>query len=287
MLADGRAGGIPARLRYGIEPMVVAIGRGLLAILVLQGLLGCAATDVPPPAADQNAPSASAAPSPVASVVPASPSPPSVRVDTENGASPAQSGPGAYRYSVQIPQLVGVAAHGEMLDTLIRSTLQRDLDTFLTAAQDAQSPTDLTCTSRPIRLTTRLAVLRVDCTSSQAGVARPTTVIHTFNCDLAGARILTLQDLFSAGSAYLEVLSEAARAKLPPQATPAGDRSIVDGTAPVADNFKAFLLDQGALVIVFPGFQVAPGAAAAPQVAVSYDDLQRYLAAGIANLLPG
>jgi hypothetical protein len=267
--------------------MVVAIGRGLLAVLVLPGLLACAATDVPPaPQTDHAAPSASAAPSPVASVVPASPSPPTVRVDTQSGASPSQSGPGAYRYSVQIPQLVGVATHEQTLDTLIRGAVQRDLDTFLMAAQDTQSPMDLTCTSRTIRITAKLAVLRVDCTSSQTGVARSTTVTHTFNCDLAGTRILTLQDLFSAGSAYLDVLSAAARARFPARATPAADRSIVDGTAPVADNFKAFLLDQAALVIVFPDFQVAPDSAAAPQVAVSYDDLQRYFATGIANLLP-
>jgi len=205
----------------------------------------------------------------------------------ESGASPAQSGPGAYRYSVEVPQLVGVAAHGQTLDGLIRGALQRDLDAFLTAAQDAQAPTDLTCMSRTIRVTTKLAVLRVDCTSIQTGVARPTTVTHTFNCDLVGTRILTLQDLFSAGSAYLEVLSEAARARFPAQATPAADRSIVDGTAPVPANFKAFLLDQSALLIVFPDFQVSPGSAAAPQVAVAYGDLQRYFAAGIADLLAG
>jgi hypothetical protein len=208
-----------------------------------------------------------------------------VRIDLESGASPSQSGPGAYRYSVQIPQLVGVATHGQTLDALIRGTLQRDLDTFLSAAQDAQSPTDLTCTSSTIRVTTKLAVLRVDCTSSQAAVARPTTVTHTFNCDLLGSRILRLQDLFSAGSGYLDVLSQSARAGFPAQATPAADQSILDGTAPVADNFKAFLLDQASLVVVFPDFQVAPSAAAAPQVAVPYDDLRRYFATGIANLL--
>jgi hypothetical protein len=271
-----------------MEPMMVAIGRGLLAVLVMQGLLACAATDAPPaPATDQTAPPPSPAPSPVASVVPVAPSPPTVRVDVESGASASQSGPGAYRYSVQVPQLVGVAAHGQTLDGLIRGTLQRDVDTFLTAAQDAQAPTDLTCTSRTIRVTTKLAVLRVDCTSSQARVARPTTVTRTFNCDLAGARILALQDLFGPGSAYLEVLAEAARARFPAQATPAADRSIIDGTAPVADNFKAFLLDQSALVIVFPDFQVSPASAAAPQVTVSYDDLKRYFAAGIADLLAG
>jgi hypothetical protein len=267
--------------------MVVAIGRILLAVLVLLGLPACAATDVQPPRAAQTAPPL---PSPVASLVavpPSPPTPPTVRVDTLSGASTAQTGPSAYRYSVQIPQLVGLAPHGQALDSLIRSAMQRDIDVFLSAAQDAQSPTDLTCASRTIRVTAKLAVLRVDCTSSQAGVARPSTVTHTFNCDLAGTRILRLQDLFAAGAAYLDVLATAARSQFPPQATPVADRTVADGTAPVADNFKAFLLDSAALVIVFPGYQVAPGAAAEPQVAISYDDLQRYLARGITNLLTG
>jgi hypothetical protein len=262
--------------------VVVAIGRILLAVVVLVGLASCAAADAP--AAGQTTP---AAPSPVASVVVSSPGPPTVRVDTLDGTSSAQSGVGAYRYRVEVPQLVGLEPHGQALDSLIRGTLQRDVDAFLLAAQDAQSPVDLACTSRTDRVTTKLAVLRVDCTSSQAGVARPTTVTHTFNCDLVGTRILTLQDLFSAGSAYLDVLSAAARSQFSAQATPAADRTVAQGTAPVAGNFKAFLLDPAALVIVFPDYQVAPGMAAAPQVSVSYDDLRRYFAPGIADLLAG
>jgi hypothetical protein len=267
--------------------MVVAIGRILLAVLVLLGLPACAATDVQAPRAATTAPPA---PSPVASLVavpPVPPSPPTVRVDTQSGASTAQTGPGAYRYSVQIPQLVGLEPHSQALDSLIHGAMQREIDAFLSAAQDAQAPTDLTCTSRTIRVTAKLAVLRVDCTSSQAGVARPSTVTHTFNCDLARTRILRLQDLFGAGAAYLEVLSMAARSQFPPQATPVADRTVADGTAPVADNFKAFLLDSTALVIVFPGYQVGPGTATEPQVAITYEDLQRYLAPGLTNLLTG
>lgn len=265
-----------------MAPMVVAVGRIVIALVAVSGLTACAADTTPGAAPEQTA---EAAPSPVASVVAVSPSPPTVRVETQASASPAQSGPGAFRYSVQIPQLVGLTLHGQAIDSLIRGAIQRDLDAFLAAAQDAQAPTDLTCISRTIRVTAKLAVLRVDCTSSQAGVARPTTVTHTFNCDLAGARILQLQDLFGAGSAYLDVLSTATRSQFPPQATPVAGRTLLDGTAPIADNFKAFLLDRASMVIVFPGFQRSPSTAAEPEVTISYDDLHRYLAPGIADLL--
>jgi len=261
----------------------MAIGRTLLVGLLLLSLAACADSDVPPPAVREATP----APSPVASVAAPLPSPPTVRVDRMTAASAAQAGPGAYRYDVQVPQLVGVEPHGQALDSEIRDTLQRDVNDFLAAAQSAQSPTDLTCASQAVRLTGKLAVLRVDCTSSQAGVARPVTVTHTFNCDLAGARILTLQDLFSAGSAYLDVLSGAARSQFPPHATPAAGRSVADATAPVAANFRAFLLGPTALVIVFPDFLTAPATAAPPEVSVSYDDLERYFAPRITDLLTG
>jgi hypothetical protein len=265
--------------------MVEAIGRGLLAVLALAVLSGCAATDVSAPGNQPSPTAASPTPSPIVSVAAVPPTPPAVRVDTLSEASQAQAGPGAYRYNVQVPQLVGLGPHGPALNGLLRGALQRDLDDFLANAQDAQSPTDLTCTSRTIRLTGKVAVLRVDCTSSEAGVARPTTVVHTFNCDLAGSRILTLQDLFSAGSAYLDVLSNASRSQFPVQATPAADRTVAEATAPVAANFKVFLLDQTGLDIVFPDFQVAPGTAATPLVTIPYGDLQRYFAPGIADLL--
>jgi len=269
---------------YVSGPMVVALGRMVLAVLAVAGLAACGTADLPPQVLDQPPPtSAGAAPSLVA----AQPSPPTIRVDVERGASAGQSGPGAYRYDVEVPQLVGVPLHGDALDAMIHGVLQRDLGAFLSAAQDAQAPTDLTCTSHTVRVTSKLAVLRVDCTSSQAGVARPTTVTHTFNCDLARARILTLQDVFGRGSTYLDVLTTAARSQFPTDATPTADQTVAQGTAPVADNFKAFLLDRTALVVVFAGFQVAPGSAAAPQVSISYEDLQRYLAPGISDLLTG
>jgi hypothetical protein len=261
-------------------------GRVLLLALALPWLLACETADVqaPSPSPDQ---SSTPEPSPVASLAAAAPSPPTMRLAVLNGATPIQNGPGAYRYTVQIPQLEGAVLHAQTIDALIYATLKRDLDDFLATAQTAPTLTELTCMGGAVRLTPKLAVLRVDCATSAAGASHPTVVMHTFNCDLLTARVLRLQDLFGAGSGYLEVLSNAAHMQFPAEATADADRSVADSTAPVVDNFRAFLLNRGALVVLFPGIRVAPGATAQPEVTVPYESLQRYFAAGIADLITG
>jgi hypothetical protein len=260
----------------------------LLVVTLFAALLtACAAADVQAPAADQPSTGPSAPPGPT--VTPgAAASPPTVRVDVLSGTSATEGGPGAYRYRVEVPQLDGLPARSQPVDTLIRSRMQKVVDDFLGLARDNQSGppiSELTCASRTVRATSRLAVLRVDCSSYQAGSAHPSTETPTFNCDLAAGRILTLQDLFRGGAAYLAVLSAAARTQLRASLPEADEQVLNAGTAPAVANFRAFLLNRGGLVVVFARYQVAPGAAGQPEISVSYDDLQRYVAPGITDLL--
>jgi hypothetical protein len=264
---------------------------GVLSGLLSLSLAGCGYVRVPPPVAG-----GSASPAPVASVpsVPSarpSPVPPGVRVEVETGASAAPTGQGAYRYRVEVPRLTGPPeARNQAVGAVIRGRLLRGLSDFVEAAKAAPAgpvPSDLTCTSRTVRVTSRLAVLRVDCAEYRAGDARPSTVTHAFNCDLTSGRVLVLQDLFGPGSAYLSVLSAAAQAQLRAKLGPTDQSTLAQGSAPVVENFRVFLLDGAALVIVFARYQVAPEAAGEPEVSVPYAELQRYFARGTATLLDG
>jgi hypothetical protein len=252
----------------------------LLALLAVALSSACEVTDLGPPVADQ-----SAAPAPAATQTAAAPTPspsagpPAIHVDTRTGSSQEPAGAGAYRYRVEEPQVVSAALRDEGVDATIRGTLQRDQDDFLDAARLAPAgptPSDLTCTSRTVRVTARLAVLRVDCNEYVVGAARPTMVTQTFNCDLAGDRVLKLQDLFGSGSAYLDVLAGDARAQV-------HDGQAAAATAPVVDNFKTFLLGRDGLVIVLTNAGTSP----APEVTVPYGDLKRYLASGMPALVAG
>ena len=73
---------------YVSGPMVVALGRMVLAVLAVAGLVACGTADLPPPVLDQPPPTS---PGAAPSLVAAQPSPPTVRVDVERGASASQS----------------------------------------------------------------------------------------------------------------------------------------------------------------------------------------------------
>jgi hypothetical protein len=254
-------------------------GRLLLVALASAAVCACEAPG-PVPAAGSPTPvgsdvTASAARSnPAAS--PSSPGPPAVTVATLVGSAPNDSGAGAYRYRVEYPRIQSPDGRAQGIDSVIQGILQRDVDDFVDAARSAPSgpvPSELDCRSRTVRLTARLVVARVDCSQYQAGAAHPSTVVHTFNCDLAGARVLALT-----------VISEAARAQL--SRLQAGDAgTLTEGTAPAVANFRDFLLGQDALVVVFARYQVAAGTAGEPEVSVPYEALSRYLAPGITDLV--
>jgi hypothetical protein len=213
-----------------------------------------------------------------------------VQVEVRSDASQTPTGPGAYRYHVEVPQLTGPAAPLLAIDATIRGALQRRLNDFLDAARAGPAgpaPSELTCTSRTLSVTPRLAVLRVDCSEFQAGAAHPNSATHAFNCDLTAGRVLRLQDLFGPGSAYLDVLSTAAQTQLRSKLGQTDDQALFQGTAPIVDNFKVFLLDRNALIIVFARYQVAAGTAGQPEVSVPLADLRRYLARGVPQLTDG
>jgi hypothetical protein len=282
--ADARPG---ARIGYRKVPMARQVrpaGRLLLAALSCAAVCACDAHG-PPRGTGRHAPAASDV---TASAARSNPGvgPPTVRVATLTGAGPNEAGAGAYRYRVEYPQLDGLDGRVQRIDRAIQGTLQRDVDDFVDTARAAPAgpgPSELDCRSRIVRLTARLAVARVDCSQHQAGATRTDAVIHTFNCDLGRSRVLALQDLFRVGSAYLSVISGAARAQLGPLR--AGDeRALAEGTAPAAANFQDFLLEQDALVIVFARYPAAPGTTDHPEVSVPYSALARYLAPGIPEL---
>lgn len=262
----------------------------ILILAAAVALAGCEATDVQPISPVTELPSAPL-PSPTASPSPAaarSPSPPTVRMDMLSGASAAKAGPGSYTYKVEVPQLEGLGAHATSIDNVIRASLQRVVDDFVAEARDASAgpaTSDLACLGKAVRLTPSLAVLRVDCSERMAGVDQVDTAAHSFNCDLSGGRVLTLQDLFSSGSGYLDVLSAAARTQLRNRLPAGDDRTLDDGTAPVVDNFRAFLLERQGMVVVLPGRYRPAGTTAALEVTVPYGDLEHYFARSVSDLV--
>src|SRR5437764_911032 len=113
---------------------VVLASHVLLSVLLSAALAGCEPAGVQPvrsPVADQSSVPPPSPPGSPAPSVTASPSPPATRLDALSGASVAQTGPGAYRYRVEVPRLEGGTARDGALDAVIRGSLSRAADDFV------------------------------------------------------------------------------------------------------------------------------------------------------------
>jgi hypothetical protein len=272
--------------------MVVRGWACLAAALLLVALAGCEQQATPGSGSGDASPGVLAETATATRLsTPPFASPPAVQTMTLTGASAGTSGPGAYRYRVEYPQIGGPPVLVRSINAAIQGTLQRQVNDFVAAARVSTATaavSELACSSRTVRVTPRLAVLRTDCTRHLAGDPGPTSLVDTFNVDLTRGRLLALQDLFSAGSRYLTVLSDESRQQLRSSLPGADDAALQAGTGPAVDDFVAFLLERDALVIVFAQYRPAAGPAGEagpPEVSIPYPHLERYFAAATIDLL--
>jgi len=122
--------------------------------------------------------------------------------------------------------------------------------------------------------------------SNYLGGAHPNGVYFSINYDLLNNKPLLISDLFNPDSGYLNVLSEASASELVETiGVDIPEDFIIDGTAPIADNFKVFNLTDTALVITFPEYQVAPYAFGPQTVVLEMSGVNSYFNSEFAALL--
>lgn len=111
--------------------------------------------------------------------------------------------------------------------------------------------------------------------------AHPNTYYRTFTFDRETGENIHLDELFAAGTPYLERLSERARADLPRIMARIADISpeevdranIESGTVPIADAFQNFAIEGSTLRLIFPPYQVGPYAYGSIEVPIPLSDL--------------
>lgn len=113
------------------------------------------------------------------------------------------------------------------------------------------------------------------------GGAHPNGFFRTFIFDATG-QLLELSDLFRNGSPYLEKLSEISLAQVRAEVSErlgedAGEVLFEEGMRPTAENFANAVLDNDALVILFPPYQVAPYAAGTFTVRIPFKDIENII----------
>lgn len=97
------------------------------------------------------------------------------------------------------------------------------------------------------------------------GAAHPAHYSATVNYDLDRDRPLTLDELFTPGSNYLQVIADYCKAELTKRDL--GFDGFASGADPLPENYMRWNISKEGLVITFDEYQVAPYAAG-PQVVV-------------------
>ncbi len=103
-----------------------------------------------------------------------------------------------------------------------------------------------------------------------AGAAHPGQDVHSENYDIALGKFFELSELFIPGSNYLEVISDYCIEDLNNQ----GVFIWEEGASPEPENFRTWNVKDEGILISFPPYQVAPGAAGLLSVMVPFEHLQ-------------
>ncbi len=117
------------------------------------------------------------------------------------------------------------------------------------------------------------------------GGAHGMTTFNTLTFDLANSRVLTLDDLFVAGTSPLDVIAPMAQQDLQGTLGEMTDAKwLADGTAPTAENYQNWVLTPDSLVFTFPQYQVAAYAAGPQEVTIPLAALGGLLAAPFSGM---
>jgi len=275
----------------GVRPRIpTAVVAAVVALALLAA--GCGDEDSPTPSATTGAP-ATARPSTTSTTAVAASTTtvfttptavPTIVEDVLRGENEADR----YTYELKFPKLQGLAdaAAQDAVNAGIRAEVTAAVDEFVAGAEELGAPAPavadqrsaLTGTYEVSRLDEGLASVRVRVSRFFAGAAHPGAVMLTFNHDLRTGARLTLTDLFTPGSPYLDKLSELSRQLLAAQPGFADVADFVQrGTGPTAENFAGWTLTDADLVITFAEYQVAPYAFGMPHVSIPFASLRLLL----------
>lgn len=109
-----------------------------------------------------------------------------------------------------------------------------------------------------------------------SGQAHPYHYTITVNYDLEQAKDLTLDQLFTPGADYLQLISDYCKTQL--AARDIGFQDVfTQGADPHPDNYKNWNISADGLVITFDEYQVAPYAAGPQTVVVPYSVLNQVI----------
>lgn len=111
------------------------------------------------------------------------------------------------------------------------------------------------------------------------GGAHPNTYIHTITFDKDSKKVVTIESLMKKNSTILEILSKESLFQLQQSEKFQNEDltnihdMLIEGTRPIAKNFRNFAFSSDGLLIFFENYQVAPYVYGSFQVKIPYSKL--------------
>jgi hypothetical protein len=106
------------------------------------------------------------------------------------------------------------------------------------------------------------------------GAAHPYHFSRTVTFNLATGQDVTLDQLFLAGSDYLQIFSDVSKAELSTRDIGFNDEVFASGADPLPVNYQNWNITADGLLITFDEYQVAPYAAGPQTVTLPYSALK-------------
>lgn len=199
--------------------------------------------------------------------------------------SPLSENAKTYRINGAYPVVVGLPTDDqEVLNTHIKQLVEETMADFrrtagaVPAAKLQGKTSTLTIGYERATLSEDLVSFALTIESSIAGSANPNVYVRTFNYDLKTRQPILIGDELGSDEG-LQTLSEKAREILTDAAKTRGtyDDSvaalIAAGTEPQPENFSAFLMESGSLILLFSPYQVAPGSEGTQRISIPMNSL--------------
>lgn len=213
---------------------------------------------------------------------------PSVKVEQKNIKEDNPSK--RYTIDVQYPEVIGLndADFQQQINTEIKERADGEISEFkkenatppkIKGLEDAKA--QLFIKYSTTKLDEQIVSIGLEKYEYSIGQAHGTTNTTTFNYSVKNRKKLSLTDLFVPGCDCWQKLSKIARSAVTENL--GKDGGIVDndlvaaGTAPKAENYQIFLLDNNSLILIFDPYQVAPGATGTVKISIPFSQLRGIL----------
>ncbi len=204
----------------------------------------------------------------------------SLRVETAKISGEGENPP--YIFDVEYPKLAGLG--NERIMEAVNKDVKGVVDTAVAGFKGGleMPPPEFKDTKNALTMRYEVGYANTDMLSVAivsspyiAGTAHPSTDITTLTYDLRSGKRVKLGDLFLPQSEYLKILSAYCIPRLVEMiGVEADDAEAMDwietGAGSSAENYQNFLIAKEGLIIIFNQYQVAPGVAGSPRVAVPY-----------------